>query len=189
MKNFLYVNNRKDWRQWLTKNHSTEKEIWLVYYKKHTGKKRIPYDDAVEEALCFGWVDSIINRLDDEKYAQKFTPRKDNSQWSESNKKRIAKLTKQGKMTEVGLTKVRVAKETGKWDEIIHPPDIFEIHPDLKKELDKNPDAKENFNRLAPTYKKHYIGWISSAKRDETRDKRIKEAIDLLSKNMKLGLK
>lgn len=189
MKNLIYVSNRKDWREWLEKNHTTEKEIWLVYYKKHTGKDRIPYDDAVEEALCFGWIDSIVRRLDDEKYAQKFTPRKDQSNWSESNKRRIEKMTAQDKMTEAGLIKIKRAKETGKWDEIISSPDLHEVHPDFKNELEKNPKAKENFNRLAPSYQKYYIGWISSAKRDETRNKRIKEALGLLEKNQKLGLK
>ena len=185
----LYVINREVWREWLEKNHTTEKEIWLVYYKKHTGKNRIPYDDAVEEALCFGWIDSIVRRLDDEKYAQKFTPRRDHSTWSESNKKRVEKMTAQGKMTEAGLIKIERALETGKWNEIISPPDPHEIHSGFKIELAKNPKAKENFNRLAPSYQKHYIGWIFSAKKDETRNKRIKEAIGLLDKNQKLGMK
>ena len=83
----LYVTNREDWRAWLEQNHATEKEVWLLYYKKHTGKPTIPYDDAVEEALCFGWIDSTVKRIDDEKYTQKFTPRNDRSVWSESNKK------------------------------------------------------------------------------------------------------
>jgi len=84
----LYVTTRDEWRSWLEKNHKSEKEIWLIYYKKHTGKPRIPYDDAVEEALCFGWIDSIIKRIDEKKYAQKFSPRKQNSVWSDLNKKR-----------------------------------------------------------------------------------------------------
>jgi uncharacterized protein YdeI (YjbR/CyaY-like superfamily) len=189
MKNFLYVNNRKDWRRWLENNHTIEKEIWLVYYKKHTGKDRVPYDDAVEEALCFGWIDSIVTRIDDEKYAQKFTPRKDSSQWSESNKKRIEKLTSLGIMSDEGLKKVKIAKKSGKWDEIIKIPHWDDIHLDFKKALEKNPKANKNFNQLAPSYKKHYIEWITLAKKEETRLNRIKEAIKLLNKNQKLGLK
>jgi uncharacterized protein YdeI (YjbR/CyaY-like superfamily) len=189
MKNFLYVSNRKDWRKWLVKNQATEKEIWLVYYKKHTGKERIPYTDAVEEALCFGWIDSIITRLDDQKFAQKFTPRKDNSNWSDLNKKRVEQMIAQNKMTESGLRKIRKARETGKWDEIIIFPEMSKLHPDFKNELEKNPRAKENFSFLAPSYKKHYIGWISSAKREETQKRRILKAIELLEKNQKLGMK
>jgi uncharacterized protein YdeI (YjbR/CyaY-like superfamily) len=187
--NLLYVSNRKDWRKWLEENHNTEKEIWLVYYKKHTGKDRVPYEDAVEEALCFGWIDSIIRRLDDERFAQKFTPRKNTSQWSESNKKRIVKLEKLGVMTAEGLNKVKIAKETGRWDETINYSTSDKILPDFKVALKKNPLAGKNFDNLAPSYKKHYIGWISAAKKDETRISRIKEAIDLLVKNKKLGMK
>ena len=189
MKNLLYVNNRKDWRKWLKDNHKTKKEIWLVYYKKHTGKKRVPYDDAVEEALCFGWIDSIIKKLDEEKFAQKFTPRKEFSTWSESNKRRVAKLENLGLMTEEGLRKVKIAKQNGKWNEIIEFPRLDELHPDFELALKKNPEANKNFMNLAPSFKKHFIGWISAAKRDETRDRRIDEAIDLLKKNKKLGLK
>lgn len=102
----LYVTNRDEWRAWLSENHGSEKEIWLVYYKKHTRKPTIPYDDAVEEALCFGWIDGIEKRMDEERYAQRFTPRKAKSNWSESNKRRVKKLLEQGKMTEAGLATI-----------------------------------------------------------------------------------
>src|SRR5256885_14789235 len=102
----LYVTSRDDWRAWLEKNHETEKEVWLIYYKKHTNRPRIPYDDAVEEALCFGWIDSIVQKIDDERYAQKFTPRKSSSKWSESNKRRVRKLLQEGRMTQAGLAKI-----------------------------------------------------------------------------------
>jgi len=111
----LYVTNRDDWRAWLKENHSTQKEVWLIYYRKHSGKPSIPYDDSVEEALCFGWVDSIIKKIDSEKFARKFTPRKGKSRWSESNKKRVAKMIREGKMTEVGLARIREAKDCGEW--------------------------------------------------------------------------
>jgi uncharacterized protein YdeI (YjbR/CyaY-like superfamily) len=187
--NLLYVFNRQDWRKWLKKNHLSEKEIWLVYYKKHTGKDRVPYEDAVEEALCFGWIDSIIRKIDDEKFAQKFTPRKSSSKWSESNKKRIAKLEKLGIMSEAGIRSVKIAKESGKWNETIQFPNMKEFHPDFERELKKHPVASEYFNGLAPSYKKHFVGWIAAAKKDETRKRRIKEALDLLNKKQKLGLK
>ncbi|MCK4673300.1 hypothetical protein KAT67_04885, partial [candidate division WOR-3 bacterium] len=99
----LYVTNRDDWHAWLKKNHATKKEIWLVYYKKHTGKPRIPYNDAVEEALCYGWIDSIVKRLNNEKYAQKYTPRRAKSIWSRLNIERAKKMISQGKMTKTGL--------------------------------------------------------------------------------------
>jgi uncharacterized protein YdeI (YjbR/CyaY-like superfamily) len=187
--NLLYASNRRDWRKWLEDNHNKENEIWLVYYKKHTGKDRVAYEDAVEEALCFGWIDSIIRKLDEDRFAQKFTPRKDTSKWSESNKNRVAKLESLGIMSEAGLQKVKIAKETGKWDEVIQPPNLFSMHADFELALKKNTKAAKNFNALAPSYKKHYIGWIAVAKKDETRKKRIKEAIELLNNNQKLGLK
>jgi uncharacterized protein YdeI (YjbR/CyaY-like superfamily) len=187
--NLLYVGNRKDWRKWLEKNHSTEKEIWLVYYKKHTGLDRVPYEAAVEEALCFGWIDSIVRRLDEDKFAQKFTPRKNSSKWSELNKARIAKLEKLGILAEAGLKSVEKAKESGKWFETIKPPQTESLDPEFEKELKKNPNANNYFKSLAPSYKKQYVGWISAAKKDETRKKRIMEAIDLLNQNKKLGLK
>jgi uncharacterized protein YdeI (YjbR/CyaY-like superfamily) len=187
--NLLYVSNRKDWRRWLKDNHLTEKEIWLVYYKKHTGKDRVPYNDAVEEALCFGWIDSIIRRLDDERFAQKFTPRKDTSKWSESNKMRIAKLEIMDLMTSEGLKKVEIAKATGKWNENIEHPFIDKIHPQFETALKNNPLALTNFENLAPSYKRNYNGWIRAAKKEETRRKRIEEAVNLLKENRKLGMK
>lgn len=96
--NMLYVTNRKDWRTWLGKNHDIEKEVWLIYYKKHTETARIPYDDAVEEAICFGWIDSTVKKIDEDRYAQKFTPRKGRSKWSQKNIKRAEKMIQEGKM-------------------------------------------------------------------------------------------
>ena len=186
---YLYITNRKDWREWLKINHDSQKETWLIFYKKHTGKKRIPYDDAVEEALCFGWIDSIVKRIDEEKYAQKFTPRRSNSQWSEVNKKRVMKMIKVKKMTKAGLIKIKQAKKNGKWSEVAANKKEFVLTPDIKKVLTANKKAWENFNKLAPSYKKNYIGWITSAKKKETRDKRLKEALKTLERGKKLGIK
>ena len=102
----LYITTREEWRAWLTKHYQSETEVWLIYYKKHSGQPRIPYDQAVEEALCFGWVDSIVKRIDDEKFEQKFTPRRDCTKWSTLNKRRLRKLIREGRMTEAGLAKV-----------------------------------------------------------------------------------
>jgi uncharacterized protein YdeI (YjbR/CyaY-like superfamily) len=185
----LHVTNREDWRQWLEKNHDKEREVWLIFYKKHTGKPRVIYDDAVEEALCFGWIDSIVKRIDDEKYAQKFTPRKLDSKWSQSNKKRVEKMIQEDRMTEASLALVNAAKESGKWEQVISQPKELNIPPGIKDALSTNKEAWENFNKLAPSYKKQYIGWITSAKKEETRKRRLKEALEILAQGKKLGLK
>src|SRR5579872_2165348 len=102
----LYLTNREEWRAWLAKHHAAETEVWLIYYKKQTAKPRIPYEHAVEEALCFGWIDSIVRRIDDERFAQKFTPRRDRTKWSLSNKQRMQILIREGRMTQAGLAKI-----------------------------------------------------------------------------------
>ncbi|MBU7018274.1 MAG: YdeI/OmpD-associated family protein [Theionarchaea archaeon] len=181
----LYVTSRDQWRAWLEKNHETMNEIWLIFYKKDVGKPTISYDDAVEEALCYGWIDSNIKRIDSEKYVRKFTPRKEKSNWSNLNKKRVRKMIQEGKMTEAGLAKIdeRVfVEEKGR-------PEKFIILPEIEKNLQANEKAWKNFSALAPGYKRQYIGWVMSAKRGETRKRRLKELITVLEKNEKLGMK
>lgn len=186
----LYIPDRKIWREWLTKNHKREeKGIWLIFYKKATDKSTLNYDDAVEEALCFGWIDSIIKKINDEKYVRKFTPRKPGSKWSQLNKKRIDKMIKQGLMTEAGMEKIQQAKKTGVWKKSDRASISFEMPKELADTLAKNKKAKEFFEQLAPTYQKHFIGWITTAKRPETKKKRIAESIALLKQGKKLGLK
>lgn len=185
----LYVTVRDDWRAWLRKNHGSKSEVWVIFYKTHAGKPVISYDDAVEEALCFGWIDSIVQKIDEEKFARKFTPRKDKSRWSETNKRRARKMIKQGRMTEAGLAKITEAEKSGEW---VKPAPIRKelvIPSYVKEALAANEKALVNFNKLASTYKRHFIGWISSAKREETRQRRLAEAIRLLEQNKKLGLK
>lgn len=151
----LYVANREEWRAWLEKNYAREKEVWLVYYKKPSAKVNIPYDDAVEEALCFGWIDSIIQKIDDEKYARKFTPRVNNAKWSASNMSRVAKMIQEGKMTEIGMAKVTFpipdsSSERPKSTlsaELVIPEHIRQI-------LTANAKAWENFNRLVASYRR-----------------------------------
>jgi uncharacterized protein YdeI (YjbR/CyaY-like superfamily) len=189
MSKTLHVTNREDWRQWLEKNHDKEKEVWLIFYKKHTAKLRVHYDDAVEEALCFGWIDSIVKRIDDEKYAQKFTPRKPGSKWSQLNKKRVEKMIKEDRMTEAGLALINAAKKSGKWEQFISQPKELIIPPVVITALSANKKAWENFNNLAPSYQRQYVGWITTAKKEETRQRRLNEAIILLEQGKKLGLK
>ena len=186
----LYVINRNEWRTWLEKNHNTKKGVWLIYYKKHTGKPRIPYAAAVEEALCFGWIDSIVKRLDDEKYVQKFTPRSSKSKWSESNIKRVKKMMREGMMTEAGLAKCpETLKSAAEKSKPKPQKKEMVITSDIRRALAANKKVWDNFNNLAPSYKRQYIGWITSAKKQETRNRRLKEAITLLKQNKKLGLK
>jgi len=185
----LYVTNRDEWRAWLRKNHDTKKEVWLIYYKEHAGRLRIPYDDAVEEALCFGWIDSTVKKIDEEKFAQKFTPRKSNSKWSESNKKRVIKMIREGRMTEVGMARIREAKNSGEWFKPTPIRKELAFPPDLHKQLAANKKALVNFNNLADGYKRLFVGWVTSAKKEETRQRRLLEAISLLEQNKKLGMK
>jgi len=187
-----YFSNRDDWRAWLGKNHDSKKEVWLIYYKKQTGKPSIPYDDSVEEALCFGWVDSIIKKIDDEKFARKFTPRTSRSIWSETNKKRVDKMMKEGKLTKAGFARIREAKSSGEWFKTpasARYKKKLMIPSYLKEALAVNEKASDNFDRLAESYRRNFVGWIDSAKKEETRGKRLAEAIQLLERNQKLGMK
>lgn len=185
----LHVIGRDDWRAWLRKNHDVKKEIWLIYYKKHTGKPRIPYNDAVEEAICFGWIDSTVKKIDEEKFVQKFTPRKARSKWSEANKKRALKMIEEARMTEAGLTKIREAKNTGEWFKTAPARKKLVVPSYLKEALAKNRRARDFFNSLASGYKRNFVGWIASAKKEETRQRRLIESIKLLEKSKKLGMK
>ncbi len=185
----LYVKTRADWRQWLSKNHARSQGVWLVFYKKHATKPSLGYDDAVEEALCFGWIDSTIKKIDDEKYVRKLTPRNAGSNWSELNKKRVAKMLKQGLMTDAGLALITEAKKSGQWQTPDRPDSPLELPIEFKSALAKNKKAMAFFDQLAPSYKKQFIGWTSFAKRPETRAKRVAESIALLEQGKKLGLK
>lgn len=184
----IYVIDRKQWREWLAKNHGRKKEVSLIYYKTHTGKPSIRYDDSVEEALCFGWIDGTIKKLDDEKFCRKFMPRRSNSQWSESNKKRAEKMTREGRMTKAGMALIREAKQSGEWSRIPSETRKLEIPLFFEKALAKNKKASD-FATLAPTYRRHFVGWVSSAKKQETRTKRLTEALSYLEQNKKLPLK
>ena len=183
----LCVSNRYEWRSWLKKNQAQTKEVWLVYYKKHTGKPCISYMDSVEEALCFGWIDGIKKRIDEEKYTHRFTPRKLKSKWSKLNVRLARKLIEEGKMTRSGLTVFERRLDYG--DDILVARSAKELPLEIEKVLKRNGKAWNNFNNLAPGYRKHYILWLTTAKKTETRKKRLEEAIRLLAENKKLGMK
>ncbi len=135
--------SRNAWRAWLKKNHASSSGVWLVYAKKHSGIPSLTYNDAVEEALCFGWIDSKINPIDDDFYMQVFTPRKVKSAWSALNKARVERLLVAGLMTAAGLVMVKAAKESGSWDVWKHVDDMT-IPPDLEKAITANPDANRS---------------------------------------------
>jgi uncharacterized protein YdeI (YjbR/CyaY-like superfamily) len=175
-----YAKDRKTWRKWLEKNHKKAPGIWLIYYKKESGKMRVPYADAVEEALCYGWIDSTQRPIDEESYMQLFMPRKPKSGWSKLNKERIERLIAEGLMTPAGLEKIELAKENGSWKKL-DGIESLDIPPELKKALAKpsNKTAKKYFDGLnIPSPKKYVIYWISSAKLPATKEKRIAEFIE-----------
>ncbi len=180
--------DRHEWRSWLEKNHDKTSELWLVFYKVKTRKKSIKYEEAVEEALCYGWIDSIVKRIDDEKHMQKYTPRKENSNWSASNKERVIKLISDGSMTDFGLRKIEAAKQNGSWNKLDSVDIRIETPPDLEQAFKSNKSAKQKFEELSPSRKKQFLWWIQSAKRDITRERRINETIRMLLENKKLGL-
>src|SRR5215472_11699175 len=179
----LDVRSRQRWRSWLAKHHASSPGVWLVFHKQHTGVESIPYEDAVREALCFGWIDSLIKRLDDERYALKFTPRQATSKWSDLNRKRWAELKAAGLLTSAGLA----AAPT---DNTYAPrPVVPDLPAYIAKALKANPKAWKFFRELASTHRRRFVIWIHIAKRRETREKRIRESIALLAARKKLGLK
>jgi uncharacterized protein YdeI (YjbR/CyaY-like superfamily) len=183
-----HFGHRNEWRAWLEENYATASEAWLVIYKKRTGKSGLSLEEAVEEAMCFGWIDSVLKPIDAEKYALRCSPRKKGSVWSETNKRRVAKLIKQGRMTEAGLAKVKEAKANGEWRAATQREDTTTIPDDLAQALKANVQARRNFVRLAPSHKRQYLYWITSAKTDRTRQRRIQETVRLVTENKKPGL-
>lgn len=184
----ILFSDRNEWRSWLEQNWSSEKEIWLIYYKKHVRKKSILYDEAVREALCFGWIDSLVKRIDDERYRQKYTPRKTKSNWSESNKRRVEELIDRGLMTPAGMAAVKAAKDNGSWNNL-KDVDDFPVEPqDLIDALAENPPAEENYFNFPLSTKKQYVGWLKSAKRPETRARRIREIVLRSEAGKKAGI-
>lgn len=183
----IFFQNRKAWRDWLAKHHGNSRELWIIYFKKHTGVESLVYREALEEALCFGWIDGTVKRLDEERYMQRFTPRRQKSNWSEVNIRLALRLHEEGRMHASGLKfrdqwvpvkqqdKEAQAALTGneEWESVII------LHP----------EAEQFYRNLAPSYQRLFKNWIFTAKRPETRAKRMAEAIVTLSKGEKLGMK
>jgi uncharacterized protein YdeI (YjbR/CyaY-like superfamily) len=181
--NTLDLRTSRQWRKWLDEHHTSSAGVWLVFHKDHTGIRSMPYEDSVREALCFGWIDSLIKRLDDDRYVRKFTPRKPTSRWSDSNRKRWAELKAGGLLRSAGLAAAPTSNLYGA------KPEIPELPGYIAKSFETNSRAWNFFQKLAPGYRRHFVCWIHGAKRPETRQKRIRESIALLALGRKLGLK
>lgn len=179
----LDVRTRERWRAWLQKRHTSGTGIWFVFHKKHSGVTSVPYEDAVREALCFGWIDSLVKRLDDDRYARKFTPRKPTSKWSDPNRRRWAELKAAGALAAAGLA----AAPT---DNRYAPrPNIPTLPAYIAKALKANKKAWAFFQKLPATSRRQFVVWIHVAKRPDTREKRLRTSISLLADGKKLGLK
>lgn len=165
--------NLADWRNWLTKNHDREREVWLVYFKAASGTTNIDYESSVEETLCFGWIDSIIQKIDEVKYARKFNPRRMGSKWSETNKRRIVKVIREGRITEAGMAKVTfdVSKVDIRKPKPKRP--TMKMPEEIEKALQSRPNAWEAFQRITPSLQRNYILWLSDAKKPDTFERRL----------------
>ncbi|MBW4642103.1 MAG: YdeI/OmpD-associated family protein [Goleter apudmare HA4340-LM2] len=178
----VYAQDRQQWREWLQLNHQSSVGVWLIYYKVNSGKPSVKYSEAVKEALCFGWIDSKVKSLDTERYQQIFTPRKPKSVWSKLNKQYIEELNAQGLMTEAGRKKIEVAKLDGSWTSL-DAIEALTIPADLNLALAANEIAKRNFEAFSNSAKKNILFWIDSAKRPQTRLKRIEQTINSAAEN------
>ena len=173
--------SRERWRAWLERNHDRCSEAWLVFPKRHTGKPRVSYDEAVEEALCFGWIDSVAKTLDHDHSMQRFTPRRDLRKWSALNLERFRRLEAQGRMTDAGRAKLPA--------DVTPPPPRIQsgdpVPPFIASALAKHPEARRFFEGLAPGYRRDYVRYVMEAKREETRARRVEEAIRRLREGQK----
>ncbi len=180
----FYAKTRKDWRKWLEKNYQSEKSVWLIIYHKKSETKSVYYDEAVEEAICFGWIDSVAHKRDEESKYQFFAQRKPKSNWSKLNRERANEMVKQGLMTATGQAMIDLAKKTGTWTALVDVQNSV-IPPDLQKLLDKNKTALINFQAFPPSSKRIILEWILNAKKAETRQQRIEQTVELAGKNIK----
>ena len=184
----LLFKNKKEWRTWLENNHAVQTETWLIHYKKKSNKKSISHFDAVEEALCFGWIDSKLKKIDEERFILRYSPRKEKSVWSKINKENAKKMILMGKMTEAGLEKINFAKKHGQWDTAYTNKVKEKLPSDLKNALILDNVAWNNFKNFANSYRNMYIGWVENAKTNNTRKKRILEVVKRSRDNKKPGI-
>ena len=188
--NMFYARDRGAWRAWLKANHASEPDgVWLVYYKAHTGKPSVPYEDSVEEALCFGWVDNLIRKLDTDRYARKFTPRREDSHWSETNRKRVEKMMGAGLMMPAGLALVEAAMASGRWLDDGRPDVDDRPCQAFRDALAGNRQAAVHYDGMTAAQQRQFNLWINTAKKPETRERRLAESVRLLERGEKLGMK
>ena len=173
--------DRAAWRSWLDRNHATSTGVWLIF-RKGAGRQ-LTYNDSVEEALCYGWIDSTLNPIDATRYMQLFTPRKARSGWSRLNKRRALKLIAEGLMTAAGREKIAAAKRDGSW-KALDAVESLKMPADFKAALDANRDARANYDALTASAKKRYLYWINNAKRPDTRARRVEDALAKLARNV-----
>jgi len=188
LENALFFTNKKHWRTWLENNHDKSAEIWLIHYKKSSKKKGLNQFDAVEEALCYGWIDSKLMKIDENRFILRYSPRKEKSVWSKINKQRAEKLILVGKMTEAGFEKINLAKKHGLWETAYTNMIKERLPSDLKNALLLDLTAWKNFQNFANSYRNTYIGWVKQARTDITRKKRIREVVNRSKENKKPGI-
>ncbi|PWB22786.1 YdeI/OmpD-associated family protein [Flavobacterium sp. HTF] len=180
----FYPKSKQDWRKWLKINHQKKQSIWLICYKKQANIPTITWSEAVDEALCFGWIDSTRKSLDSEKFIQYFTKRKPGSNWSKINKDKIERLISENLMSEAGLKSVEIAKQNGSWTILDQVEELF-IPEDLEAAFEANPGSKDYFMSLSKSVKKIILHWVTFAKRPETRQNRINETAVLAAQKLK----
>ena len=180
----FYPTSKAAWRKWLIKNHLSSQSVWLICYKKSSGKPTIAWEEAVEEALCFGWIDSIRKTIDEEKFIQFFSKRKPNCTWSKINKDKIVQLIEKKLMTEAGFASIEKAKQNGSWT-ILDEVEQLVIPIDLEEAFAKYPNSKAFYLSLSKSTRKAILQWIVMAKQPETRLKRINEIVERASQNLK----
>lgn len=176
--------SRQEWRKWLMRNHRVKQSIWLIAYKKKSNVPSVVWSDAVDEALCFGWIDSVRKPVDHEKFIQLFSKRKANSGWSKINKQKVQRLIDEGLMAEAGLEVIERAKQNGSWS-ILDKVEELEIPKDLSKEFKARPGSRQYFLSLSKSSRKAILQWLVLAKRPETRQKRLTEIAELAAQNLK----
>ena len=181
-------NTIQEWHNWLDENHRTAKVLWIIIQKKASKKKGIRYEEAVLEAVAYGWIDGRMKRIDDDEFMQRFTPRRSDSNWSKSNKKRVERLIKEGRMTPAGMEKVEEAKKNGQWEKPGTSRTPIEIPEDLHEALRAVPKALNNFNMFPPSARFMYVHWITEAKREDTRRRRIHTVVIRSENNQRPGI-
>lgn len=180
----FHAKTRNDWRKWLENNHQSEKSVWLIIYKKESDTPSVYYPEAVDEALCFGWIDSKPNKREENSYYQFFAKRNPKSNWSKVNKEKVAKLIAQGLMQKAGLEMVEIAKQNGTWTALDEVENIT-IPVDLQELFSKNNTAFQNWEKFPRSSKRGILEWIMNAKKPETRQKRMEETVSLAEENIK----